>query len=212
MTYAFANKEDKVVYKSYEDPYDALVNRKRNDQELCIIKNGRVVAVLPTRVLMTKWGVLCAQRFLPIFENSFPHDNRPRLAILATKKWIYAVENDTSKKDVKHLRNGSRNAFAAYIEAGDTRASRAAYIAYVVAGMAIDKMDPTGVSSAIYIKCAATELGNENEVVEWLRQTLWLLVVDPWYEFTKGYFDPKNPISRLPPDVLPQLKEYLWKP
>ena len=33
------------------------------------------------------WSIECAERVLPIFEEKYPHDKRPRKAIEAAKAW-----------------------------------------------------------------------------------------------------------------------------
>ena len=38
---------------------------------------------------MAQWAVDCAERVLPFFENIYPDDSRPRVAIETCKTWIH---------------------------------------------------------------------------------------------------------------------------
>jgi len=38
--------------------------------------------------LLAVWAADCAKRVLPLFEKSYPKDNRPRMAISECRKWV----------------------------------------------------------------------------------------------------------------------------
>ncbi len=48
-------------------------------KELTVMSDQRTLAV---------WAADCARRVLPCFENQFPEDNRPRMAIEAVNDWL----------------------------------------------------------------------------------------------------------------------------
>ena len=94
-SFAFANKLGETVSESYNDPYDAVKNRKPNKKELCIVFDNKVICILDTKMISVKWAVSCAKHVLHIFEEQYPDDKRPRKAIEAASNWI----KDPSEKN-----------------------------------------------------------------------------------------------------------------
>jgi hypothetical protein len=86
---------------------------------------------LATKEQNVKWSLACAESVLHIFENNYPEDNRPRLALKAAKNY---------------LSNPDAAAYAAYTAAVD-----AAYTAYTAAVDAVDATaDVTAAAYAAY--------------------------------------------------------------
>ncbi len=67
------------------------------------------------------WAADCAGRVLPLFEDSFPGDQRPRQAIEASRKWV-----QTGEFRMADVRRAALGAHAAAREAGEFTAARSA--------------------------------------------------------------------------------------
>jgi len=108
--FAFAELGEKVS-KSYNNPYDAYLNRNRNSKtKLCLVSDNKVIRILDTKISL-KWAVSCAKHVLHIFEEQNPDDKKPRKAIEAASNFIkdpsktnqafckvafYDIDNDTT--------------------------------------------------------------------------------------------------------------------
>jgi hypothetical protein len=88
-----------------------------------------LIVRLMDRQQRIKHAIFAAEQVLHIFENKYPDDKRPRLAIEAAKK---VLENDT-KENRKAAANAAANA--------DTAAANAAYAADAAANAAADAAD-----------------------------------------------------------------------
>jgi hypothetical protein len=217
MSYVFADKLGEKVDTSFEDPYSALFYRKRGE-ELCIVENGKVKEILLTRLILIKWVVLCAERALKIFEEYVPNDKRPLQAINAAKKWVHEMLKKGTTVDAEFVLDAAHAAEDAAKEAEENNYIRATQAAYAAKEAAIAcfhchvfKKNISSIYNAANVArraVRAVEEKDKNKEKEWQRRILWILAVDPWYEFYKGYCDPKNQISRLPRDILSMLKEY----
>ncbi len=71
-----------------------------------------------------KIAAVCARRVLPVFQQKYPDDNRPRLAIEAAEKY---AENPTAEN--AHAAHAAAHAAAAYAAAYTASAASAAYAA-----------------------------------------------------------------------------------
>ena len=100
------------------------------------------------------WACDCAERALPYFENKYPHDNRPRQAIEASREWV-----KTGVFKMADVRRVSLAAHAAAREVEDDDAARSAARA---AGQALATAHvPThAIAAAIY---AATTVRDSAE-------------------------------------------------
>ncbi|WIG60704.1 MAG: hypothetical protein OJF49_003452 [Ktedonobacterales bacterium] len=67
------------------------------------------------------WAIDCAERVMPYFEETYPHDHRPRQAIEMLQAWI-----DTGVFKMAIIRKASLNAHAAAREVGQDTAARSA--------------------------------------------------------------------------------------
>ena len=103
------------------------------------------------------WAIDCAERVLPFFEENFPEDNRPRLAIKALQEWIR-----TGIFKMTDIRKASLDAHAAAREAGKDNAARSAARA---AGQAVATAHvPThSIGAAIYALQAIYRATNSSE-------------------------------------------------
>lgn len=150
--------------------------------------------------IRVQFSILCAERVLPIFEQRYPDDKRPRQAIEAAKEWM---RNPTEKN--------AKIAYAAAIavlvasnavyaiEAGyaysvgisnNEAAYDAAYSAYHAAANIYYADSITTGSAACFSACAST-----NRLVEhsWQRQTLHKIIKPFMIEYyEKEKFDEIN--------------------
>ena len=67
------------------------------------------------------WAIDCAERVMPHFEEKYPQDHRPRLAIETLKTWI-----DTGIFKMEVIRKASLDAHAAAREVGEDSPARSA--------------------------------------------------------------------------------------
>ncbi len=79
--------------------------------------------------LMATWAADCAERVLPLFENAYPNDNRPRKAIDVCRTWVR-----TGVFTMATIRGAS---LAAHAAAREAKASAAAHFAARAAGQAV---------------------------------------------------------------------------
>ncbi len=67
------------------------------------------------------WAIDCAERVMHFFENDFPADPRPRMALETLQEWI-----DTGVFSMKVIRGASLGAHAAAREVGEDNSARSA--------------------------------------------------------------------------------------
>lgn len=67
------------------------------------------------------WAIDCAERVMPYFEEKYPEDCRPRVAIEALQKWIV-----TGVFRMADIRKAALDAHAAAREVGEDNAARSA--------------------------------------------------------------------------------------
>lgn len=67
------------------------------------------------------WAIDCAQRVMPYFEEKYPQDHRPRIALQTLKTWI-----DTGVFSMSVIRKASLDAHAAAREVGEDNPARSA--------------------------------------------------------------------------------------
>jgi hypothetical protein len=79
--------------------------------------------------LMATWAADCAERVLPLFENAYPQDDRPRKAIEACRTWVR-----TGIFRMAEIRGAS---LAAHAAARDAKENNAACFAARAAGQAV---------------------------------------------------------------------------
>ena len=78
---------------------------------------------------MATWAADCAERVLPLFEKSYPNDDRPRRAIEACRTWVR-----TGVFRMADIRGAS---LAAHTAARDAKENEAACFAARAAGQAV---------------------------------------------------------------------------
>jgi hypothetical protein len=71
--------------------------------------------------ILARWAIDCAEHVLPYFEEKYPNDPRPRIAIQTLREWI-----DTGKFSMSVIRKASLDAHAAAREVIDDSPARSA--------------------------------------------------------------------------------------
>jgi hypothetical protein len=71
--------------------------------------------------LLAQWALACAERVMPYFENSFPDDHRPRIALETLKSWM-----KTGEFHMDVIRKASLDAHSAARDAGEDSPARSA--------------------------------------------------------------------------------------
>ena len=106
------------------------------------------------------WAIDCVERVMPYFEETFPQDHRPRLAIETLQTWI-----DTGVFKMAVIRKASLDAHAAAREVGDNSPARSAAHA---AGQAVATahVPRHAYGSAIYAQQAVYRATNSMNAVE----------------------------------------------
>ena len=61
---------------------------------------------------LAMWAIDCAEHILPIFENKYPKDSRPREAFLAAKEWAHGQIKMPVAKKAAHATHNSATAVA----------------------------------------------------------------------------------------------------
>src|SRR5262245_30470540 len=89
------------------------------DQRFVAVHRGGLLDPASHRLLAT-WAADCAEHVLPLFTRAYPDDERPRLAIDATRAWALG------KITVSQAREAAFGAHAAAREATDEAARAAA--------------------------------------------------------------------------------------
>jgi len=70
---------------------------------------------------LATWAIDCTERVLPYFENQFPNDDRPRLAIKTLQDWI-----ETGIFNMAVIRKASLDSHAAARDVGKDNSARSA--------------------------------------------------------------------------------------
>jgi hypothetical protein len=108
-------------------------------------------------ITVALWAIDCAERVMPYFEEKYPQDHRPRLAIETLKRWI-----DTGEFRMAVIRKASLDAHAAAREVGDEIPARSAAHA---AGQAVATahVPRHAYGSAIYAQQAVYRVANPTD-------------------------------------------------
>ena len=121
----------------------------------------------PDKKALALWALDCAERVLPLFEEKYPDDKRPRKALETLKDWM-----NTGSFKMAVIRRASLDAHAA---AKDAKEDYAKYAAHA-AGQAIATAHvPThALGSSVYaIRAVATYSGDVDECL--IRERNWQL-------------------------------------
>jgi hypothetical protein len=73
------------------------------------------------KMILVQWAIDCAERVLPYFEEKYPHDKRPRIAIDTLKEWM-----KTGVFKMAVIRKASLDSHAAAKEIGNDSAAASA--------------------------------------------------------------------------------------
>ena len=116
-----------------------------------------VATRLLKRPQLVKWGALCAQSVLHIFEAKFPNDKAPRVAIEATLAGVMTDEI------LENARKSRYTADAAYANANDADAD--AYAAAAAAAYAADAAADAAYAAyaAAYAAVAVAAAGDDDD-------------------------------------------------
>jgi hypothetical protein len=111
---------------------------------------AELVGVADQQSVVT-WACDCAQRVLPYFEEMYPEDDRPRLAIAAGRAWVR-----TGVFRMADIRKASLDSHAAARDAQEYNAARSAARA---AGQAVAAAHVAGhaIAAAIYAATAVRD-------------------------------------------------------
>ena len=71
--------------------------------------------------ILARWAIDCAERVLPYFEEKYPNDPRPRIALQTLREWM-----DTGKFSMSIIRKASLDSHAAAREVGMDNPARSA--------------------------------------------------------------------------------------
>jgi hypothetical protein len=106
------------------------------------------------------WAIDCAKRVMPYFEEKFPEDHRPRVALETLQKWI-----ETGVFSMAVIRKASLDAHAAAKEIGND--SPAASAAHAAGQCVATAHVPThAIGAAIYALQAIHRATSSDEEVE----------------------------------------------
>ena len=107
---------------------------------------------------LARWAIGCVERVLPYFEEKFPQDQRPRIAIDTLQTWI-----QTGVFKMAVIRKASLDSHAAAREVGEDSAARSAARA---AGQAVATahVRTHAIGAANYSLQAIHRAGNAEEV------------------------------------------------
>ena len=99
--------------------------RKKKPQfSLLRYRNDKRIAQLvekTDKTILAIWAIDCAERVLPYFEEKYPQDHRPRMAIETLETWIH-----TGEFKMAVIRKASLDSHAAAREVGEDNAARSA--------------------------------------------------------------------------------------
>ncbi|MBU7033143.1 MAG: hypothetical protein HXS53_11460 [Theionarchaea archaeon] len=102
-----------------------IETRKKKPQfSLLRYRNDKRIAQLvekTDKTILAIWAIDCAERVLPYFEEKYPQDHRPRMAIETLKTWIH-----TGEFKMAVIRKASLDSHAAAREVGEDNAARSA--------------------------------------------------------------------------------------
>ena len=121
----------------------------------------------PDKKALALWAMVCAEHVLPLFEEKYPEDKRPRKALETLKEWI-----NTGIFKMSVVRKASLDAHAA---AKDAKEDYAKYAAHAAGQAVATAHVPThALGSSVYgIKAVAAYSGNVNECV--VKERNWQL-------------------------------------
>jgi hypothetical protein len=121
----------------------------------------------PDKEALALWALDCAERVLPLFEENYPDDERPRKALETLKVWM-----DTSLFRMAVIRRASLDAHAA---AKDAKEDYAKYAAHAAGQAVATAHVPTHVlgSSVYAIRAVAAYSGNVDDGL--IRERSWQL-------------------------------------
>lgn len=120
----------------------------------------------PDKQILAIWAAECAERVLPYFEERYPDDNRPRMAIKVIREWVC-----TGVFKMSVIRGASLSAHAAARGKAEPEARFAAHAAGQAVGTA--HVSTHALGAAIYgIRAVAVHSGN---VDDGLKERDWQL-------------------------------------
>ncbi|KAF5061465.1 MAG: hypothetical protein PHT97_00180 [Methanoculleus sp.] len=116
---------------------------------------------------MATWAADCAERVLPLFEEAYPEDNRPRNAIEACRAWVR-----TGVFRMAEIRGAS---LAAHAAARDAKKNDAACFAARAAGQAVATahVPQHAYGAAYYALKAVAAVDMVNAVMNVIREREW---------------------------------------
>lgn len=109
-----------------------MIFTKERDPRLVTVRRGGVLQDADHH-LLALWAAACAQHVLHFFEQTQPHDDRPRQAIALTQAWVRGEVRMSQARDAAgHANAAARDLSGAAREAAHA-AGQAAAVAHVAA-------------------------------------------------------------------------------
>lgn len=95
----------------------------KNKFSLTQYKDERIMELIPKtdHKILAQWVLNCATRVLPYFEQQFPDDHRPQIALATLQAWI-----ETGEFKMSVIRKASLDSHAAAREVGEDNSARSA--------------------------------------------------------------------------------------
>ena len=115
--------------------------------------------------ILAEWAIMCALRVMPYFEEKYPKDKRPQVAIETLRSWI-----KTGIFSMAVIRKASLDSHAAAREVGEDNSARSAARA-VGQAVATAHVKTHSIGAAIYaLQAIYRETGSEDDL---LREREW---------------------------------------
>jgi len=123
----------------------------------------------PHQKVLAVWAADCAERVLPYFEESYPVDDRPRLAITELREWILS-----GVFSMAVIRKASLGAHAAARGKAEADAVFAAHAAGQAVGTAHVATHALG-ASLYAVRAVAAQTGDVTAIPTWSFRTMCLI-------------------------------------
>lgn len=108
---------------------------------------------------LAMWAIDCAEHILPIFENKYPKDNRPREVLLAAKSWAHGHIKMPAAKKAAHA---THNAATAVAEKDPAACAAARAVGHAVGAVHVE----THAIGVVMYGITAFVCSSEKEVVD----------------------------------------------
>ncbi len=152
--------------------------------------------------LLAVWALKCASRILPIFEEKYPEDDRPGIALETLGKWT-----KTGEFKMPVIRSASLDSHAAARKAKEDGNDNACFAARAAGQAVATAHVPEHAFGAAYysLKIAESNLENPEEKIanefKWQNQTIPKSLKEKWYDWQS---------ERLPKKLRAEWENFLY--